>query len=445
MFQRWHSGQKVGTRPPADDQKLPAKLEDTFPQHILVSADTRLDMISASFNASAFMEACRDTRYSDILTCADEANRLPVYLKARNTYNFGPLHFAAARRAYKIIVRLLWAGADPRDLADGGVTPLHLAACMGYKNIVDIILMGVPLGDAEVILRETQIFCTTHALLELPAHLAVASNTGGLELLLALSPDDTCMDIWKGYRNALGETILHRAAASRNHEAMEWLLEHNNHETYNELARAYVSDKYNRSALWHAAAAGYAVGIRMLANERFACDEPDLRGRTPLHAACREGHGEAVEALLELGADPNKATSSPGLTPCHYAALFGHLKCLRQLISCGADINKGMSGLGSLRPIHLAASQGHSHCVRQLILSGASTDILGSHTFKIRTNPQEDVELIDWRTWDTPISFQEMGQHHGHSVVSEMDPVLIRAAKPTILSKRRQGYGLPPP
>ena len=46
-------------------------------------------------------------------------------------------------------------------------------------------------------------------------------------------------------------------------------------------------------------------------------------GYTPLHVACRHGHGGSVQYLMQLGCDI-EARESNGRTALHLSALFGH-------------------------------------------------------------------------------------------------------------------------
>ncbi|KAI8465621.1 MAG: ankyrin repeat-containing domain protein [Monoraphidium minutum] len=133
--------------------------------------------------------------------------------------------------------------------------------------------------------------------------------------------------------------------------------------------------------------------------------------------ACRRGHLEVVEMLLEEGADPAvcapktqrtalhaaamggsarctaalftqcrgdaawrlvDAPTSNGVAPIHYAALYGFAPVVRVLLAAGARAALpalgGEGGGGELRgivpqstPLHLAAMRGHSHVALALL------------------------------------------------------------------------------
>ena len=55
-----------------------------------------------------------------------------------------------------------------------------------------------------------------------------------------------------------------------------------------------------------------------------------------LRAAAESGDVEAVNALIEAGADPS-AKNFAGNTPLHYAAYSGHTKVIEALLCAGAD------------------------------------------------------------------------------------------------------------
>lgn len=93
-------------------------------------------------------------------------------------------------------------------------------------------------------------------------------------------------------------------------------------------------------------------------------------GWTPLHLAAHFGHRQAVELLLEDGADP-RARSRNDLynTPLN-AAVFGRqVDVARLLLERGADVNARQKG--GWTPLHRAAYLGDEAMVTMLLEAGA--------------------------------------------------------------------------
>ena len=57
------------------------------------------------------------------------------------------------------------------------------------------------------------------------------------------------------------------------------------------------------------------------------------------HAACGGNNMEAVRTLLDLGANANNPAGWLGLTPVHFAALYGFDGCLQAMDSVGPGVN----------------------------------------------------------------------------------------------------------
>ncbi|KAG9232952.1 ankyrin repeat protein, partial [Amylocarpus encephaloides] len=89
-------------------------------------------------------------------------------------------------------------------------------------------------------------------------------------------------------------TPLHRAAATGNLAVLMALLRYPSIDV-NDV------DRFGRSILWHAACGGNEEVIQILVSHGARIDLADDYGRTPLHAACREGRVSSVEALLNAG------------------------------------------------------------------------------------------------------------------------------------------------
>jgi ankyrin repeat protein len=62
-------------------------------------------------------------------------------------------------------------------------------------------------------------------------------------------------------------------------------------------------------------------------------------GLSPLHLAARQGHAEAVQALVEAGADINQPTSGDHVTPMLIATINGQFDIAHDLLTRGADAN----------------------------------------------------------------------------------------------------------
>ena len=77
--------------------------------------------------------------------------------------------------------------------------------------------------------------------------------------------------------------------------------------------------------------------------------------------------GVQKHALLEMGADANKATPS-GFTPLFIAAQNGHADVARALLAMGADASKARQD--GWTPLDIAAANGHTSVV--LVLGGGA-------------------------------------------------------------------------
>ena len=103
------------------------------------------------------------------------------------------------------------------------------------------------------------------------------------------------------------------------------------------------------------------------------------RGRTPLDFAARNGHAEAVNALLKGDADTDAQTTDigrslreihhrlestrAGRTPLHSAAVKGHQSAVEALLAGGAEV-MAQEKNGAM-PLHDAAEEGHASVVRR--------------------------------------------------------------------------------
>ena len=105
----------------------------------------------------------------------------------------------------------------------------------------------------------------------------------------------------------------------------------------------------------------------------------DEYGNTPLHKAAMFGKGDALRALIDVGADVN-VTGEDDETPLHWAAWRGKAKVARALIDAGANVN-ARDKIG-WTPLDEATNRGHNKIVRTLKSAGAKTgskdDLVGT-------------------------------------------------------------------
>lgn len=108
---------------------------------------------------------------------------------------------------------------------------------------------------------------------------------------------------------------------------------------------------------------------------------PNLKGETPLHLAAREGHLEAVEALIDaakvLPADVEtlsggrdkemiRMADKEGDTALHEAVRYGHEDVVSKLLKADPEFVYGANASGGT-PLYMAAERGLTGLVKTLI------------------------------------------------------------------------------
>jgi ankyrin repeat protein len=111
------------------------------------------------------------------------------------------------------------------------------------------------------------------------------------------------------------------------------------------------------------------VSLRQLIGQ-FGVGARDTAGQTPLMVAVAFGSIEAVQLLLNAGADAKAATPS-GVTALHWSR--GDTAKIRLLLDHGADVN-ARSQLGRTPLIVAASSTGGMEAVRLLLAKGAEVN-----------------------------------------------------------------------
>lgn len=113
------------------------------------------------------------------------------------------------------------------------------------------------------------------------------------------------------------------------------------------------------STLHKAAYIGLPEAVNVILNDGADPNARDKYGEAPLHKAVRRGHENVVALLLNNGADVNAADVF-GLTSLHWAAMTGHTEITDKLLDHGADPDHLSEFLDYLSPEDLARIMGNT-------------------------------------------------------------------------------------
>ncbi|KAL7919178.1 putative ankyrin repeat-containing protein [Trichoderma austrokoningii] len=254
-----------------------------------------------------------------------ETRASDVNSRTTDAYGFAPLHWAVAGGSLSCVILLRKHGAKRKMVTEDGLSPIHIAALC---NNAIWSAMVHPNDAREVLLDWSW------------------KHTGS-------SP-----------RNSFDETPLHRAAAGNKANAIEALVARSHYAFNTENV-----DQYGRTALWHAAAAGACNAIESLIRLGASVSLSDDLGRSPLHAACRGGHSDAVKLLRQHDARADFGTNYLDLLPMDLAAMFRYVDCPALFLD---PLWRLVSQASLDRAVQIAAAFGQQACVERLCQYGAN-------------------------------------------------------------------------
>ena len=271
----------------------------------------------------------------------------------------------AARDGDLMRVRaLIGQRANVNATQGDGMTALHWAAFNDDHAIADLLLAT----GANMTVR-TRVGAITP--------LWLAASNGSAAMIRRLITVDTDINV----PTATGGTPLMAAAMSGSVDAMDLLVRRgawvNARETENGQTALMFAAWENRpdairALVRHGALTGLMSYVVSMIEERL--DEygnpiPDRRrripggnsimgGLTPLLIAARDGHLEAVRALVESGADIDRVSGGDGSSPIVIAIANGHYDVAQYLLDQGADLNRvNIDGLG---PVYATVNMRHA-------------------------------------------------------------------------------------
>jgi len=273
----------------------------------------------------------------------------PLDLEVKNVHGNTLLHQATMHGHGKVVQALLDHAATEFEIDDennDGNTPVHLAAKEGHVEVVNVLL-GCGL---ELLLGAINKDRNT------PLHLA--TKGGYLEVVKVLL-DHADGQYWVlDFPNVEGNSPLHLAIEEGHVEVVKELLEHAG-------TKLNLNDKNPNSfntPLHLAAEAGQGGIVAMLLalgvtkqttdsdftemnNDQKRTTKLNLNAtnkeeNTPLHLACKEGHDEVVDVMLErVGELALDAINIRGNTPLHLAAINGHVHIVNKLLKLEPEVD----------------------------------------------------------------------------------------------------------
>ena len=229
--------------------------------------------------------------------------------------SYTPLILAAKSGSGLVIAPLLKSGADANSQTSNGTTALMLAAASGNTDAVKMLIdAGAAVNAKEPVRGLT------------PAMFAAASNRGAVLALLAAHGADL----------KATSKVTDLAALSKDPAALREF-------TVGNPPPPGEPPAGGRNGPAPAAAAPGGRGGR--GNQTAGVDRnyqlnelvAAQGGLTPLLLAAREGHIEAVKALLDAGADLNQPSAGDRTAPLLMATINGHFDLAKFLLDKGAD------------------------------------------------------------------------------------------------------------
>ncbi|KAG9282716.1 ankyrin-3-like [Astyanax mexicanus] len=219
-----------------------------------------------------------------------------------------PLHLSALYNQPTLMALLLRKGAQVDAVTQDGLTALHLASQCGHTEAVAQLLEG----KADVHAWDRQSRTALHCA-------AAQGEAGVIKLLLYAGADANAATKEK-------KTPLHLAATAGHAEATSTLLAGK--------ANGAAKDMDGCSALHYAAGNGHeSVAATLLTSGKNKnVDDRNVWRRTPLHLAAEHGQDILVDLLLEKQAKINAMDNNKD-TPLHSACRGGHVDTVQRLVN----------------------------------------------------------------------------------------------------------------
>ena len=269
-----------------------------------------------------------DPRMADMLLRAGASVRAVTWIG-----EYTPLHLASRAGSPEVIKLLLDGGSDVKAVtSNSGATSLHFASASGNPEAVKLLLDG----GADANAREG-------AWQQTPLMFAASLNRAEVIRVLVQAGADPNVRSWVIDDEA-------REGDQRATRARGDVLEKFREGSGGALTPAQVQSAITAGRIARSRGTGAAPAPPSTDDDDD--DDDDDRaavtpgGLTALHHAARQGHLDAVRALVEGGADVNRVSGQDNWTPLLIATTNGQWDVAMLLIENGANPNTANSAAG---------------------------------------------------------------------------------------------------
>ena len=276
-------------------------------------------------------------------TCSNETLQTIINhgaaVNARNNDHGTALMIACRKGNIEAINVLLNAGADP-NIADGEYcTCIHLAVYKGYnKDVLEAMIEH----DADVNAANKDSITS----------LMIACQKGNIEAINVLLNAGADPNISDG---KYGSCIQHAVIGGSSKEVLETIIDHG--------ADVNAKNKHNITALMQACKRGDVEIINILLSAGADSSIADTNGATSIHYAVVGGGSKGtLQAIIDHGADVN-ASNKDNVTALMMACWMGNVEAINVLLNTGADLNIADGKLGIT-------------CIQLAVCKSCSKDVL---------------------------------------------------------------------
>ena len=279
--------------------------------NVLLNAGAKPDIVDDDGNTILHAACSSDNSKETIQALID----LGADVNATNKWAHTILMYDCELGNENAINVLLNAGAKPDIVDDEGYTSLHWACSSdNSKETIQAIIDHGANTNAKNRKGQTVLMCACRK-----------ENAVAINVLLKAGAKPEFVD-------DEGFTSLHAACqAGNSKETIQALTDHG--------VDVNATNKWARTALMEACRFGNMNAINVLMKARAKPDIVDDEGFTNLHWACiSESSKETIQAIIDLGVDVN-ATNKRGSTALMIACYFRNMNAINVLLNAGADPN----------------------------------------------------------------------------------------------------------